>query len=295
MPSTPKILRRAAALLALPLLPAALEAQHALLAEDHGAMSLVVGARGNEPCVMRDGKVVQIATKGYKMVDVPEYLPVFVALRDVDAHSSSENYNATGDQLNNSFNFHAILQTAYPLSDVFLVLSLETQAAGKVIFLTEIGQLDANADRPVSIYVPLKSPLGNGLYIVNLFSGGSEVFHSKIPFWTRDAALNKMIAKRIDGVTASPPRFFIGPAPEYPPELRRQNVNGRAVISVKINGSGSVLDPVVKSATDPAFGLAALEAIKDWRFIPKVKDGYPVESRADVPFIFSPPRPAPGS
>ena len=63
-----------------------------------------------------------------------------------------------------------------------------------------------------------------------------------------------------------------------------------AVIAVTISARGVVEDPTVKSATDPAFGDAALVAIKDWRFLPKVMEGHGVVSRADVPFIFTPPK-----
>jgi TonB family protein len=170
-------------------------------------------------------------------------------------------------------------------------LEMNTQSAGKVIFLTEIGSLNPNLSRPVSIFIPLNAPLGNSSYQIHLYSGGAEVFQTQIPFWGRESALNKMVAKRIDGVQTAAPKFFIGPAPEYPPSLKKANLKGRAVVSIRISANGSVLDPVVKSATDPAFGQAALVALQDWRFLPKMKDGYAVETKADVPFIFSPPNP----
>jgi TonB family protein len=56
-----------------------------------------------------------------------------------------------------------------------------------------------------------------------------------------------------------------------------------------------VIDPVVKSASDPAFGEAALGAVKLWRFLPRVKDDYPPETRADVPVVFSQPNPSPNN
>src|SRR5450432_2849438 len=61
--------------------------QDVLLAEDHGAMSVVVAAARDQPCVMKDGKVKQIATKGYRLEEVPEYLPVYVTVTDVLARS----------------------------------------------------------------------------------------------------------------------------------------------------------------------------------------------------------------
>ncbi|HEY4988778.1 MAG TPA: energy transducer TonB, partial [Opitutaceae bacterium] len=88
---------------------------------------------------------------------------------------------------------------------------------------------------------------------------------------------------------SSPPKFFLGTAPLYPAALKKSGLKGQAVISVRIDSKGSVDDPVIKSASDPAFGAAALAAIREWRYLPRVKDGNPVETKADVPFVFSPP------
>lgn len=46
---------------------------------------------------------------------------------------------------------------------------------------------------------------------------------------------------------------------------------------------------LLKSATDPAFGEAALAAIRQWRFLPEMKGGLAVEQSADLPFAFVPP------
>jgi TonB family protein len=286
--SAPKMLLCTVSLSAL-LVGRSLQAQTVLLAEDHGAMSLVVAASEHNPCVEKNGKIVQIASKGFTLNEVPEYLPVFVSLKDIATRTSA--MTDGGNEMNNDFHFNAALQTSYPLDNVFLVLELNTDSNRKVIFLTEIGSLTPNVSRPVSVFLPLKAALGNFTYQVHLYSGGAEVFQTQIPFWGRESALNKMVAKRMDGVQTAAPKFFIGPAPEYPPSLKKANLKGRAVVSIRISPNGSVLDPVVKSATDPAFGQAALVALQDWRFLPKMKDGYAVETKADVPFVFSPPNP----
>jgi TonB family protein len=54
-------------------------------------------------------------------------------------------------------------------------------------------------------------------------------------------------------------------------------------------GNARVHDPTPKCTTDPAFGEAALEAVRFWRFLPKVKDGRPVEALVELPFSFTPP------
>jgi TonB family protein len=50
-----------------------------------------------------------------------------------------------------------------------------------------------------------------------------------------------------------------------------------------------IKDPVVTEATEPAFGEAALQAVREWRFLPKVVDGRRVESQVSLPFSFAPP------
>jgi TonB family protein len=290
----PSLRHRLAVFLLFPMLAAPLAAQNVLLAEDSGKLSLVCAANGRDPCVERDGKLVQISSKGFVLKEVPDYLPVFISVTDVDARTTYEDAHASGGggQLNNDFHFNARIKTSYALNDVFLVLYLETESAGNVIFLSEIGNLDPYKSRPIAVYVPMSAPLGRGRYTLHLFSGGAEVFQTQIPFWNRENSLNRMVAARVKDLQSAPPKLLIGPAPEYPPALRKANINGQAVISVRIGANGGVNDPVVKSATDPAFGEAALVAMRDWRFIPKVKEGRPVESRADVPFVFSPPNAA---
>ena len=98
--------------------------------------------------------------------------------------------------------------------------------------------------------------------------------------------------KRIAGVTEAPPRPLVGPAPEYPAALRKSRVKGEAVVAVHITRQGVVLDLKVASATDPAFGQAAVEAVGQWRFLPQVKDGHPVETFANMPFTFVAPEEA---
>jgi TonB family protein len=285
--STPKTVRSAAIVAAFHLLALAARAQHVLLAEDKGAMSVVVAAKGSDPCVEKDGRVVQIASKGFRLQDVPEYLPVFVTMSRPDAHI--DYIDSSGAAINNNFHFSATLDTGYPLKDVFLVLDVNTQMRGKMILLEEIGHLEPNFSRPISLFIPMNGSFGSFSYRAHLFSEGMEVFQSQIPFWARQNALNKMIARRIEGVRSAAPSFFIGPAPIYPPDLVKEGITGRVVLSLMIKANGEIDSAVIKSATNPDFAKAATFAVQDWRFLPKVRDGYPVESKAEVPFIFIPP------
>ncbi len=77
------------------------------------------------------------------------------------------------------------------------------------------------------------------------------------------------------------------PAPIYPADLKKKKVKGQAVISVNITKTGFVLDAALKSATDPAFGQAALVAVRQWWFLPPVRDDVPSGAKADIPINFN--------
>jgi len=289
----PSLCRIRAILLLFPTLMAPLAAQHVLLAEYSGKMYPVRAASGLRPCVERDGRVVSISTRGFALAEAPEYLPAFVSVRDVYVHNTSLTSDGVGS-LNNTFYFNATFESRYHLKDVFLVLELDTEEAGKMIFLREVGDLKPSHETPVSAIVPMSYPLGSGSYHLHLFSGGVEVLQSEIPFDEREAALDRMVAKRIENVQSAAPALFVGPAPSYPAGLKKANVKGRATISIRIGANGAVYDPAIKNATDPAFGKEALAAVRLWRFLPKVKDGRPVETMADVPINFDLPNPPKG-
>ena len=283
----------APALLLLCLPAARLGAQHVLLVEDEGKFYVVRAADGDKPRVEKDGKVVTLNAYRYALKDVPEYLPAFVTVRNVSVKTTYATVRTGAEQINNDFHFDAEFETGYHLRDVFVVLALDTEQGGKRLFLWEVGELKPNKGRDVHIIAPMEAAVGSGRYTFHLFSGGAEVLQSQVSFGERNAALNRMVAARIKDVHEAVPKLFMGLGPEYPPALRKQNIKGRAVISVRIGANGDVFDPVIKSATDPAFGDAALAAVKLWRFLPKVSNGYPVETMADVPVVFTPPNPSP--
>ena len=82
---------------------------------------------------------------------------------------------------------------------------------------------------------------------------------------------------------------FIGPSPVFPDSLLKTKTKGQAIIALQVGANGRVHDPVVKNATEPAFGASALEAVREWRFLPRVKNGHAVDSQVEMPFEFSPP------
>jgi TonB family protein len=272
-------------------------------------LSAAVSARAQTAlCVVRDDKVyvVQkvalgsvyikegsklVALKPLKtgLVPVKEFHPLFVSVRDLNVKTPAISTGGGGTDLNNEFHFSATFASPYFLADAFLVLELEMEHGVHRIFYQEIGDIQPGKPRDVRVIVPLAERLGSDKFELHLFTQGWEVFTSMQPRQLREDALDQMVAKRLKGVKNAPPQLLVGPDPEYPAALRQTRVPGKAVVAIRITPQGAVADPWVVQASDPAFGEAALVAVRQWRYIPQVKAGHPVETRAKMPFDFEAP------
>jgi protein TonB len=66
--------------------------------------------------------------------------------------------------------------------------------------------------------------------------------------------------------------------PDYPVGARQRGIEGWVDVQFTVSADGSVRDPVVIGAEPPQiFDRAALQAIKGWKYNPKIEDGKPVE------------------
>jgi TonB family protein len=284
----PKFPRRVLPALSLGLLAiSSLPAQTILVADYNGKPAPVVAARDSRPLVDDHGKLVIASGRRFGLVKAKEFLPVFVAVRNVRVKTSL--INVQGNAINNEFHFHGDFSSAYPLKDVFVVFELHPEDGSNSLFLHEIGDLGRNRTRDLDLVVPVSVRVGTGHFKLHLYSRGMEVFNSNQPFAFRESALNRIVARRVKGRKDGPPEPFIGPPPEYPAKLKKNKVRGQALIHLRILPNGAVTDPEVKNATDPAFGESAVEALRQWRFFPQIKDGHPVSTTADMPIDFVPP------
>ena len=68
--------------------------------------------------------------------------------------------------------------------------------------------------------------------------------------------------------------------PDYPIQARQKGIEGWVDVKFDVAADGSVRNPVVVAA-DPKqiFDRAAIQAVKGWKYSPKVEDGRPVETR----------------
>lgn len=84
------------------------------------------------------------------------------------------------------------------------------------------------------------------------------------------------------------PRVVNQVKPNYPPELRKQEITGRVLVAFTVLADGRVTNVRVEQSTNPAFDQAALSAVRQWRFEPGQKGGKAVSFRMRVPISFKP-------
>ncbi|ADQ14783.1 energy transducer TonB [Halanaerobium hydrogeniformans] len=76
-------------------------------------------------------------------------------------------------------------------------------------------------------------------------------------------------------------------APEYPPQMRRRNIEGRVILSLKIDQDGKTSEfEIHDSSGYDAFDQAALSAVKEWEFEAAKLDDQFVSVRITLPIRF---------
>ncbi len=89
----------------------------------------------------------------------------------------------------------------------------------------------------------------------------------------------------------TPPRsdaaYLQNPQPRYPMSARRRGEQGTVVLKVLVTAEGQAGSVSVQSSSgSPALDQAALEAVKNWKFVPARQGTQPVEGWHLVPIVF---------
>lgn len=265
-------------------------AQNILLAEFKGKGVPVRAANNGTAMVEVDGKKVMVSSNKFALKKVEEFYPAFVTVREMRARTTHvELTGAVSGDVNHALEFQAGFEAAYALKDVFIVIEFTFEGNNKSFFIYEVGNLEPRHRKDLKLSVPTGRPLGEGKFQLHIFTQGLEVFHSQQPLLFRERQLDVMVAKRIKTLTDANPQPLFGPMPVYPEKFAKTKTKGEANVKFRVNRKGDVVDPVASSATDPAFGAAAVAALREWRFLPKVVAGRPVESEVEVPMTFDLP------
>jgi len=77
--------------------------------------------------------------------------------------------------------------------------------------------------------------------------------------------------------------------PQYPERALQRGIEGRVLIEFTISKTGAVKDPkVIAYEPSTIFNKAALKAVSQWKYNPKIENGKPVEQtgiRIAIPFV----------
>lgn len=87
-----------------------------------------------------------------------------------------------------------------------------------------------------------------------------------------------------------PPEPIVTPKPNYPPLAARQRIGGTVILSVLVDETGVVRDVRLLRGITPDVGLnkAAMEAVRNWRYKPALKNGVRVKVWHTQPIPFKP-------
>lgn len=75
--------------------------------------------------------------------------------------------------------------------------------------------------------------------------------------------------------------------PMYPSELRQAGVTGSVVVDFVVMADGTVRNAFALRSTEPRLEAAAVEAVSQWTFDPGRKGGNAVQTRLQIPIVFT--------
>jgi len=86
------------------------------------------------------------------------------------------------------------------------------------------------------------------------------------------------------------PELISGGTPKYPEKFINSDVTGKVKVFFVVNEQGVPIQVQYIEATDLAFAEESIEAVKEWRFKPALKNGLPAPACMVAPITFIPKR-----
>lgn len=83
------------------------------------------------------------------------------------------------------------------------------------------------------------------------------------------------------------PRAIFQATPIYPIEMRQKKQPGEVYLLFVVDAQGRVQNPRVEKSSDSAFEKPALEAVRQWKFEPAIRNGRKVATKLRIPIRFS--------
>lgn len=89
-----------------------------------------------------------------------------------------------------------------------------------------------------------------------------------------------------EGVTY-PPRILMKVDTQYPEEAKKQGIEGVVVIKVTVSEQGEVEHlEISKSSGNESLDQAAIDSVRQWRFIPAYENGKKCTADAETTIVF---------
>jgi TonB family protein len=88
-------------------------------------------------------------------------------------------------------------------------------------------------------------------------------------------------------VLVQSPEPLVYIAPFYPLSKRMEGTEGQVMLQFVIDRTGRVVNPKVSASTVPEFNEYALEAVRDWRFLPGLVEGKAVDLEVAYPVTYA--------
>lgn len=97
-------------------------------------------------------------------------------------------------------------------------------------------------------------------------------------------AIDKVAAKSDPVFNAA---YLRNPAPIYPSSARRSNTQGKVLLEVSVTTGGTAKQVIIASSSGSSLlDDAALDAVRNWKFIPAKQGGEIIEAKVIVPVEF---------
>jgi TonB family protein len=101
-----------------------------------------------------------------------------------------------------------------------------------------------------------------------------------------DASSTPSVGGHQAGSIVTVPRVTYSPDPKYPKQARKAHKEGVVVLSVVVGGDGRTRDIKVVRGLSPELDEAAMDAVKEWKFAPAMKEGNPVAVQIKIEINF---------
>lgn len=84
----------------------------------------------------------------------------------------------------------------------------------------------------------------------------------------------------------TPPVLVEKVNPKYPPDAKTEKIQGTVKVDAVIDAEGKVVEAAASESPDARLSQAAVDAVKQWKFKPALKDGKPVKAKSTVTINF---------